>query len=53
MALDTNNDSNNNNNNYQPSNDGNHYFDVSSDATLAVENLSKVFESCCRQSSCS
>jgi putative ABC transport system ATP-binding protein len=45
MALDTNNDSNNNNNNYHPSNGGNHDFAVSSDATLTVENLSKVFES--------
>jgi len=45
MALDTNNGSNINNNNSHPSNDGNHDFDVSSDATLAVENLSKVFES--------
>ncbi|PWU81132.1 MAG: ABC transporter ATP-binding protein [Candidatus Nitrosopolaris wilkensis] len=43
MALNTNNGSNNNNT--HPSNDGNHDFDVSSDATLAVENLSKVFES--------
>jgi putative ABC transport system ATP-binding protein len=43
MALDTNN--NNNNNNYHPSNDGNHGFRISSDATLTVENLSKIFES--------
>ena len=43
MALDTNN--NDNNNNYHPSNDGNHGFHISSDATLTVENLSKIFES--------
>lgn len=43
MALDTNN--NNNNNNYHPSNDGNRGFHISSDATLTVENLSKIFES--------
>ena len=43
MALDTNNS--NNNNNYHPSNDGDHSFHISSDATLAVENLSKIFES--------
>jgi putative ABC transport system ATP-binding protein len=43
MALDTNN--NDNNNNYHPSNDGNHGFHISSDATLMVENLSKIFES--------
>jgi len=43
MVLDTNN--NNNNNNYHPSNDGNHGFHISSDATLTVENLSKIFES--------
>ncbi|HYT41574.1 MAG TPA: ABC transporter ATP-binding protein [Methylomirabilota bacterium] len=43
MVLDTNN--NNNNNNYHPSNDGNRGFHISSDATLTVENLSKIFES--------
>jgi len=43
MTLDTNN--NNNNNNYHPSNDGNRGFHISSDATLTVENLSKIFES--------
>jgi putative ABC transport system ATP-binding protein len=43
MALDTNNS--NNNNNYHPSNDGHHSFHISSDATLVVENLSKIFES--------
>lgn len=43
MALDTNN--NNNNNNYHPSNDGNRGSHISSDATLTVENLSKIFES--------
>lgn len=45
MAVDTNNDSNNRNNNYHPSNGGDHDSSVSSDATLTVENLSKVFES--------
>ena len=43
MVLDTNN--NNNNNNYHPSYDGNRGFHISSDATLTVENLSKIFES--------
>ena len=43
MVLDTNN--NNNNNKYHPSNDGNRGFHISSDATLTVEDLSKIFES--------